>query len=304
MMFMTETGQIIDKLHVLGPSAYRVYLYDTPQAALFDGGITCFSRIYAMAISSILAPRQPGTLFLTHAHWDHCGAAAYLKQAFPQLSIAASPQAAQILIKPNAIKLISELNWDTGETLWDRAEFDASHLNTQPFSEFEVDIEVKDGQRIILGDGLSVEVLATPGHTRDHLSYYLPEKRILMAGEATGRLDHSGFFTCEFVSDYQQYLSSLQRLAALPVEILCQGHHVTIVGRDNVKALFELSIRATLSLREDIYRLLDEEHGSVAEVVKRLKSRNFDAIPGPKQPEAAYLINTTAQVSHLAANRY
>lgn len=304
MMFRTETGQIIDKLHVLGPGAYRIYLYDTPHAALFDGGITCFSGIYELAIGSILAPREPCTLFLTHAHWDHCGAAGYLKQAFPRLSIAASPQAAQILKRPNAIKLISRLNQETGETILNGPGFEVSHLNTQPFGEFEVDIEVDDGQRIMLGDGLSVEVLATPGHTRDHLSYYLPEKRILMAGEATGRLDNSGFFTCEFVSDYQQYLSSLQRLAALPVDVLCQGHHVTIVGRDNVQALFELSIRTTLTLREDIYRLLDEEHGSVAGVVKRLKSQNYDPIPGPKQPEAAYLINTTAQVSHLAANRY
>jgi 2-aminobenzoylacetyl-CoA thioesterase len=54
-----------------------------------------------------------------------------------------------------------------------------------------------DGTGLIRGDGLtvhvqenlSVQVLSTPGHTRDMLRYYVPERRILFATKAAGCLN-------------------------------------------------------------------------------------------------------------------
>ena len=56
-----------------------------------------------------------------------------------------------------------------------------------------LDRVLSDGDSIAIDDDLSVRVIATPGHTRDSLSYYLPEKKILFASEAVGLPDHTGY---------------------------------------------------------------------------------------------------------------
>lgn len=302
-MLFTTAGQITDNLYVFGPGEYRLYFYDAPLAALFEGGVTCFGKVYQQAINDIISPRQPQMLFLTHGHWDHCGAASYLKKAFPDLKIAASAQTAQIQKRPNAVKLISELNSETAVAVAAGGEFKHPDLLLQPFTEFRVDLELQEGDRIELGPGITVQVMATPGHTRDHLCYYIPEQRTLMAGEAAGLLFPSGFNSCEFISGYEQYLASLERLAALPIDILCQGHFLVVMGREDVKTFFQRSIQATYSLRDVIYRFLDEEHGSVENTVQRMKSLYYDPKPHPKQPAKAYLLNASAQAAHLAARR-
>ncbi|HCF51366.1 MAG TPA: hypothetical protein DER60_13855 [Syntrophomonas sp.] len=293
----------MNKLYALGPGEYRTYLWDAPHPALFEGGVAFAGRIYVEAVRSVLGRRQPQWLFLTHAHWDHCGAAAYLKEAFPDMKIAASPRAVQILKRPNALKLIAQLNQEAGEEVRLSPDFAGLPLTDRPFRSFAVDVEIDDGQVLELGKGFAVEALATPGHTRDHLSYYLPHQKILMVGETAGILRQTGELSCGFVSDYEAYLSSLRRLASLPVEMLCQGHLLAVVGRAEVKAFFDRSIDETLRFRDTIYRLLDEEAGSIDGVVRRMKSRYYDSLPMPKQPEAPYLINATAQVTHLAAKK-
>ena len=96
-MRIHTTGKVTDNLHVLGSSAYPIYLLDLPQQpAIFESGISCLGQVYVEAVRSVLGDRQPAYLFISHAHWDHAGSAAYLKQAFPDMQIAASPLAAAL----------------------------------------------------------------------------------------------------------------------------------------------------------------------------------------------------------------
>jgi glyoxylase-like metal-dependent hydrolase (beta-lactamase superfamily II) len=173
-------------------------------------------------------------------------------------------------------------------------------LIDKPFQPFEADMELKDGQIIELGQGLTVEVLSTPGHTRDHTSYYIPEKKFLIASEASGCLDATGAVIVEFLADYDLYLSSLKRLAELPVEILCQGHRLVFVGRDEVRAFFDRSLKATTHFKNRVCELLDAEGRSLENVVMQIKAEQYDSNAGIKQPEVPYLINLRAQVAHLA----
>ncbi len=98
-------------------------------------------------------------------------------------------------------------------------------------------------------------------------------------------------------------MSSLQRLAALPVEVLCQGHRFVIVGREEVRAFLERSISEAICFKDRVYGLLDEEGGPIDRVIQRIKAELYDTIKGPKQPEVPYLLNVTAQVKHLAGKR-
>ena len=302
-MRITSTGLIKNHFYVAGLSSYPIHLLDCEEPVLFDGGVTWAGELYADAITSVLGERHPKMLFLTHMHWDHCGAVSYLKKKFPSMKIAASKKAADILKKPRAVELIARLNADTESMTPALPEISPSRLTGEPFEPFKIDMLLSDGNVISLEDGLTVEVLATPGHTRDHLSYYIPEKKILIAAEASACLDSQDEIITEFLADYDDYLFSLRRLASLPVEILCQGHRIVFVGETEVKAFFSRSVSEAIRFRDRVYELLDAEQGDLDRVIAKVKAEKYDINKGIKQPEAAYLLNLKAQVTHLAQKR-
>ena len=298
-----RTGPVADGFYVCGVPWSPVYLLDGKQPVLFEAGFTCMWRITEQMIRSALTGREPEMLFLTHVHWDHCGAAGYLRRAFSALRVAASMRATEIMKRPNAVALMANLNRKVIPRVALVDGVDTSRLSEEPFLPFDVDTIVEDGQTIELGPDLTMQVLATPGHTRDHVSYYMPEKKILVATEASGCLDRAGQVITEFLVDYDAYLASLKRLAALPVEVLCQGHHFVFVGAKEVSSFFARSIRETESFKEHVYELLDAEGGSVERAVTRIKAEQYDANPYVKQLEKAYLLNVRARVTHLASRK-
>ena len=302
-MVFGGTGLVENGLYVCGIPWSPVYLLDADQPVLFEAGFTCTWRLSRQMISSIVGQRHPAMLFLTHVHWDHCGAAGYLRRAFPGMSIGASARAAEIIKRPNAVTLIAELNAQVTGKVAAIEGLDTSGLSREPFLPFDVDVVLQDGQVSMQGAGITVEVLATPGHTRDHLSYYIPERKILIATEASGCIDRAGQFITEFLVDYDAYLASLDRLASLPVEILCQGHHYVVSGAQEVKDFFALSRKEARAYAARVHELLDAEEGSVERVVARIKAEQYDTNPHVKQLEQAYLLNVQAQVAHLAARK-
>jgi len=299
-MIKKTDGVVKDGFYIPGCSVYPIELLDGKTPVLFDGGVACAGRLYADAIRKVLHGREPEIVFITHVHWDHCGSVQYLKNVFPSMKIAMSPQAGAILRRRNAISQIEKLNASAGPILASLPEIDPSRLIDVPFKVFKADMWLKDGQTIELGGSLTVEALSTPGHTRDHMSFYVPEKKILIASEACGCLDATGRIIVEFLADYDLYLSSLRRLAKLPIEILCQGHRLVYVGREDVQAFFKQSIEATICFRDRVLSLLEKENASLEGVVMQIKAEQYDTNPGIKQPETPYLINLRAQVKHLA----
>ena len=302
-MLFTSIGPVGDLLYVTGLAPFPVYLLDGRKPVLFEAGVACAGRLYGQGIQSVLGAREPEILFLTHAHWDHCGAASYLKNRFPHLTIAASRTSAEILKRRHARELIDRLNRTARLAVAALPGVDSSELVDGAFSPFGADRELKDGERIELERNVSVEVMATPGHTRDLISYYIPQKKILVASEASGVLDSIGNIIPQFLADYDAYLVSLKRLANLPAEILCQGHRTVFAGREEVHAFLERSVAETIHFKERVDELLERESGSIEQVVGTIKAEQYDINEGIKQPERAYLLNLRAQVTHLAEKR-
>jgi len=294
-----EAGEVVPGFHTLGSWHTPSYLLDAPRPALFDGGMSYLADLYVEDARRVLGDREPEWLFLTHAHFDHCGAAHALGQAFPGVRVAASAYAADILGRPRALERIRALNEDARGLA---PLVGARRTSPAPFHPFTVDRLLADGDELDLGNGLTVQVIATPGHTRDFLSYYIPERRILVASEAVGCEDVSGQIMVEFVADYDAYLASIRRLAELDIEVLCPGHLFVFVG-DDARRYIERSLRATERYREWVEALLADEGGDIARVVARVKESEWDPAPQPKQPEQAYLLNTEARVRVLAARR-
>ncbi len=295
-MIHLQAGEIAPGFHVLGTMAIPVYLLDGPEPALFDAGVSSLGPAYVRHARKILGRRLPKRLFISHVHFDHCGAAACLVEAFPELKICASERAAEIIARPNAQKLIARLNEQAAEL----ARILEPNLASQvPFVPFKVDEVLADGDQVELASGDTIQVLASPGHTWDMLSFYLPSRGILVASEAVGCPTQDGHIITEFLVDYDAYVSSLKRLARLPVEVLCLAHHSVLTDSD-ARGYFARAMAAAEEFKEWVEDLLNREGLDVARVVRMVKSREWDPRPQPKQPESAYLLNLQARVTHLA----
>lgn len=72
---------------------------------------------------------------------------------------------------------------------------------------------VQDGETLIL-NGLKVEVLGLPGHTLNHVAYYLPERAEIFVGDVLFGLGCGRIFEGSF----EQAYASLAKLKELPPE--------------------------------------------------------------------------------------
>jgi glyoxylase-like metal-dependent hydrolase (beta-lactamase superfamily II) len=295
-LVLRDIGEVVPGLHVLATSQTPSYLLDAHRPVLFDGGMSFLGPSYISHARRVLGGRSPEFLLLSHVHFDHCGATSQLRGAFPGLRVGASAPAVEILARPRALELIHSLNEEARELA---PALGLPCPEGAVFRPFEVDIVLGDGDTLDLGRGTTLQVLATPGHTRDFLSYHVPELGLLVASEAGGCAHWSGPIVAEFVSDYDAYVASLRRLLDLDARVLCQGHCLVYTGRD-VRAFLEASLREAETFQERVASLLDEEGGDIAAVVERVKSSQYDPLPAPRQPERAYLLNTEARVRHLA----
>ncbi len=286
-MRITTTGKIIDNFHVLGHSAAPVYLMDGPAPVLFDAGFTALGSRYVTEIGKVLDQRRPAFLLLTHSHWDHIGAAARFKAHWPNLHIGASRKLRDTLARTTVVGQIRDLNLAAYPEL---LSWGVEDLYSGDFEPFTVDDVLEPGQVISVAPGKDIQVLGTPGHTWDFLSYWIPEMKILVASESAGCDGVS-----EFLVDYDAYRESLEKIMSLDVEVLCTGHNLVLTGVD-VRSYLQESLRHAAQYVKMVERLLGEEHGDVNRVAERVKREEWEGKPLPRQPEKAYILNTRIRV--------
>jgi len=294
-LIFDKTGEVRDGFFVTGWSHNPIYLLKGKRPVLFDGGLALLGRVYREAITAVLNGDFPNIVFITHVHFDHCGAVPYLKKAFPGLEAAASQKAKDILKRPNAINLIRKLSESSEQLL---SEFGEESLCREPFDPFEVDLILQDGDVVEVEEGLTVKVLSTPGHTWDFMSYYVPEKKILVASESAGCALSSGYISSDSLADFGVYLKSLKRLASLDAQILCQGHRYVYLDED-VGAFFKRSLRSALEFKTMVEEYWLKEKGDLRRVVQKIKQTEYDPLPTPKQSEPAFVINLEARIKSV-----
>lgn len=291
-MIIQSCGQICKSFYALGNKTTPVYLLDGPEPVLFDAGFTGLAHAYVDAIRGVLGSRPPAWLLLTHSHFDHVGAASVFRQAWPQMKIAGSSRSCEILSNPKAIKSISRLNQESMALFTPR---DVPVLNWDPFESVVFDREIFDGEVIPLACGTIIEVVNTPGHTWDFISYWLPDKRVLIASEAVGCYENDTFIQPEFLVSFDAYLKSLNSLAALDPQVLCAGHHAVFTGLNGPEHI-QASIEAAHAYRILVEQLLEKENGNIDRVTALVKAVHWDTLPWPKQPKTPYLINTRQRI--------
>lgn len=296
-MVFKDKGRVMDGFYVTGHPSVPVYVLKS--GVIFDGGFTALARHYERDIRDILGNTSPEYIFITHSHFDHVGSISYFKSVWPDIKVFGSVNAKKILSRNGAIELIQRLNNISRAHLLSYGVNDLYEGEFEPFLPDEV---VEDGSVIRVKDGLEIHSIYTPGHTRDFMSYWIPEKRILIASEAAGCDDGSGYIISEFLVDYDEYINGIKRFMEMDVEVLCVGHRYVITG-DDVRSYLLSSLQHAKDFVEMVINILNEENGDIDKTVNRVKAYEWDPRPFPKQPEMAYLLNTQARVK-LIASKY
>ncbi len=104
-----------------------------------------------------------------------------------------------------------------------RPYYDSEKMSTESGADrdFKPDIEIRDGD-VIAGDGWTLEAVATPGHTANHMAFAWPERKVLFVG------DHVMGWSTSIVAppdgSMVDYMASLHRLAAREEHLYFSGH--------------------------------------------------------------------------------
>ncbi|MBT6615070.1 MAG: MBL fold metallo-hydrolase [Deltaproteobacteria bacterium] len=287
MIHRSITTKIADNLYCLGPEEMPTYLLDGEVPTMFDAGISGLGEHYATEVRNILGARPLHYLFLSHVHFDHCGSTGYLRQVYPDVTICASSISAEIISKPSALKLIGKLSAVPGMT------------EAQKFKTFTIDRIIEDGDSIDLHENGVLRAVATPGHTRDMTSFYLPQLRTLIPSEAAGVPAGNGHIYSEFLVDYEAYFSSINRLANLDFERILCAHRCFYDGED-AAGYFEDAIDQTIGFKDRIAELLAEYPNNHETVGRIIKAEEYEQVPEPKLPEPAYDLNLAAKINAVS----
>lgn len=291
MQRIVEPGLVAPGLRLVGNAAISLWLLDgAGRPSLVDSGMTILGPLLAADLDAHAADGLDRVL-LTHSHYDHVSGLPLLKRRQPDLAVAAHPLVGEVLARPNAVSLVRRLNASVvGGVLPDDP-------NIVEFAPFVVDRPLSGGEVIDLGAGREVHVLATPGHTRDSLSFYLPWAKAIIPGEAAGVPGYDGTILPEFLQSFAEYRASLLRMAALDLEIICLPHGGALVG-DDARSYMRRSLDATDAFRLHLRAALNQADGDV----EAAWAAQMDALYGPNigQPRDAFGINLRAMLTVIA----
>lgn len=297
-MILEKAGKICDGLYSIGHPSFPAFLIMSDPPVLFDSGLTISGPRYLKDLEKYLGNvDRLAYIFLTHSHYDHCGAIPFLKRNIKGLEIAASGLAADIFRKPKAIKLIQSLSRDYEEKFKKRIRNENIF-----FDSIDVDITVKDGDEFNPGDGWNIHVIATPGHTRDSVSYYIPKLKALIPGEATGVYNSNFDIQSEFSSSYNDYINSLEKLITLDVDILLLPHTHILTGVD-ARGHIQRSLESAKVFKKRIDVFLAQFNGNQKDTVKAIFKEDYEDTQAVRQDKRSFLINLAAKVKAVAEGK-
>ena len=183
-----------------GPFTFKgtvSYIVGRGQVAIVDPGP--LDETHVAALLDAVRGETVTHIFVTHTHRDHSPAVAPIKAATGALVLAEGPH------RPARAFHVGE----------------APRMDASNDTEFRPDRTLADGD-IVTGAGWTIEAVATPGHTANHMAFALSEANLLFSG------DHVMAWSTPVVAPpdgaMSDYMASLQKLARRSEPIYLPGH--------------------------------------------------------------------------------
>jgi glyoxylase-like metal-dependent hydrolase (beta-lactamase superfamily II) len=183
-----------------GPFTFKgtiSYIVGHGQVAIIDPGPDDVAHVATLL--DAVRDETVTHIFVTHTHRDHSPAAAKIKDATGAKVLAQGPHRPARPLHTGEIR----------------------RLDASVDLDFRPDISLADGE-IVNGKGWTLQAVATPGHTANHMAYAFKEADLLFAG------DHVMAWSTTVVAPpdgaMSDYMASLQKLAVRSEPVYLSGH--------------------------------------------------------------------------------
>lgn len=235
-----ELEPLVTRVLAPNASAYtftgtQTHLVGIAELAVIDPGPA--DEAHHAALLRAIAGRPVRAILITHHHRDH---------------------------SPGARRLAAE----TGAPIVGSAPFaihdDGPRADAAFDPDYAPDRVLAEGERVC-GDDWTLEAIATPGHTSNHLAFALAETGALFSG------DHVMGWATSVISppdgDMGDYMASLEKLLARDDRVYYPGHGLEI---DRPQRLVRGMLGHRKQREGQIMRLLDEEARTIPAMVARM----------------------------------
>ena len=193
---------------IAGPPMMTVYFYVVDHI-MVDTGQSHMGK-EALEIAKAQKVEQ---ILLTHHHEDHSGNAALIKNELG-VGVSGHPKTVSKMSKPYKILPYQHIMWGT----------------TTPLDMEETPTEIET-------NGETLVPVHSPGHSKDHLVYHIPEKGVLFSGDLY-LADRIKFFRVD--EDVASQIESIKLLLSLDFDmLLCCHHPKTKQGKSHLKRKLE-----------------------------------------------------------------
>ncbi|KUN18392.1 MBL fold metallo-hydrolase [Streptomyces antibioticus] len=214
---------------VSGSNTNWVIVKDGDSCTLVDSGYPGDREAVLGSLAALgLEPRDVAAVLVTHAHNDHIGAAEHLRTTYdvPVLMHHEEvPHARRDFLDQVTVGQVLAQAWRPGVLPWAVHALRAGGTTHVPVCEPQAFPAA--GALDLPGAPVPVH---TPGHTKGHCAYHLPESGILITGDAlvtthpTSRINGPQLLPDMFHTDRARALESLTALEELDASLLLPGH--------------------------------------------------------------------------------
>ncbi len=297
-MLISQRGKITERIYLSFAGFLPGFIIMGKKYALVDTGVPATApALYQSLKEALKEVERLEYILLTHSHYDHCGGLSYLRRKMPGIKVIASRRTADIFKKDEAINFMNKLSKEVEESVEFSKFFEGEDISISK-DLLNVDIVVKDGDTIDLGEGVELSVLETPGHTRCSISFYMRPDKALFSGESVGAYSGENMVLANYLSSYGEYMNSLKRLSNLDIEMLGLPHHGMLIGSKTIKRFFELSIKGAETFKSEVSNML-REGISEDDMVKRLLDKFYVDVAS-LQPKGAFIVNLRAMIKVIS----
>ena len=213
--------KVIDNVYVVPGVTANSYILVEPD----PGGLTMIDTGLPYSEKTILryiaskgwSARDIKRILITHADLDHYGCLAALQKECGARTYASRVEA-KAIAEGQSSRPIDRNGDNTLQRLL--IAFFSRIMKATPF---QVDEILEEGQCLPVLGGL--QVVETPGHSPNHLSFFAPSVRVLFCGDSM-KSDDNGLRTSRSRNNWDQDRAnaSVRKQAGLGAQIVCPGH--------------------------------------------------------------------------------
>ena len=259
----------------LGTPDFPAYLSIGEEGMIIEGGTGPTYPIMVDQIASLgIDPQDIKYIVLTHTHPDHIGAVPHFQREWPHIKLLVSPIGAQILGRTELFKEFQLTDLGIAQLMKAKAEIDTLPEPIENYA-FNVDLVVKEGDRIDLGAGIVWDIYDTPGHSPCHIALFEEKEGTLALGDTTGfYVPQKDVFWPNYFESLEKYCSSIRKLAVLPAKRAVLSHNAVIEG--DVRRHLQKAMQATEQYHNELLERLAK--GENPEEIAMEKARFVDSL--------------------------